>query len=134
MNFLFSKMFKKKEKKIPTKWHGSFLENGAYKSWNSYINQRFMTDKGLFFVPKEINPPSCPQIRPIEQFWACLKQKVYANNWSASTRDVVLIDVRISAFVSSIFQKWPMSFWRNLFFFFNIFENKKIMFYAFSQE
>ena len=29
-----------------------------------------------------------------------------------------LIDVRISAFVSSIFQKWPMSFCGNFFFFF----------------
>ena len=53
-----------------------------------------MTDKGLFFVPKEINPPSCPQIRPIEQFWACLKQKVYANNWSASTRDQLISRIK----------------------------------------
>jgi transposase len=31
-------------------------------------------------VPKE-NPPNVPQIRPIENFWANLKRKVYSNNY-----------------------------------------------------
>ena len=34
------------KKKIPPKWHGSFLENRAYKSWNSYINQDHISGGG----------------------------------------------------------------------------------------
>ena len=75
-----------------------FHQNDMGHFWKMELTkaeiQRFMTDKGLFFVPKEINPPSCPQIRPIEQFWACLKQKVYANNWSASTRDQLISRIK----------------------------------------
>lgn len=36
------------------------------------------------FVPKDKNPPNCPQIRPIEQFWAILKEKVDEGGWEAS--------------------------------------------------
>ena len=43
---------------------------------------------------KEDNPPACPQIRPIEQFWSILKQKVYANNWSAQNRDQLIRKIR----------------------------------------
>ena len=46
-----------------------------------------MKEQGLYFISKENNPPACPQIRPIEQFWSMLKTEVYANNWSAKNRD-----------------------------------------------
>ena len=42
-----------------------------------------MKEKNLTFVPKLNNPPSAPQIRPIEAFWSILKQKVYSGDWSA---------------------------------------------------
>jgi hypothetical protein len=32
------------------------------------------------YIPKEENPPNVPQIRPIENFWADMKRKVYSNN------------------------------------------------------
>jgi transposase len=35
------------------------------------------------FVPKSANPPNCPQVRPIETFWALLEQMVYSNGWQA---------------------------------------------------
>ena len=35
------------------------------------------------FVPKEKNPPNCPQLHPIEDFWGLLKQLVYAKGWEA---------------------------------------------------
>ena len=38
---------------------------------------------GLKFVPKDEKPPSAPQIRPIEKYWALLKQQTYAGNWSS---------------------------------------------------
>lgn len=36
---------------------------------------------GIEYIPKEQNPPNVPQLRPIENFWANLKRKVYANNY-----------------------------------------------------
>ena len=53
-----------------------------------------MKEQGLYFISKEDNPPACPQIRPIEQFWSMLKQKVYANNWSAENRDQLIRKIR----------------------------------------
>ena len=34
-------------------------------------------------VEKKDNPPSAPQIRPIENYWGILKMEVYAGNWEA---------------------------------------------------
>ena len=50
----------------------------------------WMKEQGLYFISKEDNPPACPQIRPIEQFWSMLKQKVYANNWCAENREQLI--------------------------------------------
>ncbi len=36
-----------------------------------------------FFRPETANPPKCPQVRPIENFWAILKMKVYENDRKA---------------------------------------------------
>ena len=58
------------------------------------VNQAWMKEQGLYFISKEDNPPACPQIRPIEQFWSILKQKVYANNWSAENRDQFIRKIR----------------------------------------
>jgi len=33
----------------------------------------------------QINPPNLPEVRPIEDFWAYLKQMVYAGNYQAKT-------------------------------------------------
>ena len=43
-------------------------------------NQEFLQSQGISFIPKAKNPPNCPMIRPIEQYWANLKAKVYAND------------------------------------------------------
>jgi hypothetical protein len=40
---------------------------------------------GIKFLPREMNPPNVPQLRPIEDFWSILKQKVYSNNWSTNS-------------------------------------------------
>ena len=31
---------------------------------------------GINFVPKDKNPPNCPELRPIEKYWALVKQKL----------------------------------------------------------
>ena len=46
-------------------------------------NLDFLEAAGIYTVPKTLNPPNAPQIRPIEMFWGALKQKVYAKNWTA---------------------------------------------------
>jgi transposase len=42
-------------------------------------------NENVNFIPKEMNPPNVPQARPIENFWGCLKQKVYEKGWTAKT-------------------------------------------------
>ena len=56
--------------------------------------QQFLNENGIFFVPKDHNPPNCPQIRPIENFFGILKQRVYAGNWSAKNRDQLIQRIR----------------------------------------
>jgi hypothetical protein len=42
-------------------------------------------------VPKELNPPNVPQVRPIENFWSILKRRVYLNGWTAeSDKDLII--------------------------------------------
>jgi hypothetical protein len=36
---------------------------------------------GIPLVPKDENPPNVPQMRLIEDLWANIKRKVYANNF-----------------------------------------------------
>ncbi len=45
---------------------------------------------GIEIVPKEANPPAVPRLRPIENFWAILKNRVYSKGWAAkSTEELV---------------------------------------------
>lgn len=39
----------------------------------------FYTTNNIDFVPKDINPPNCPQFRPIERYWAIVKAKLKKN-------------------------------------------------------
>ena len=43
----------------------------------------WLESKGVSYVHKTKNHPNCLQIRPIENFWAILKQKVYEDNFMA---------------------------------------------------
>ena len=52
------------------------------------------------FVPKEENPPNCPELRPIERYWALVKRKlkstkkgtqdmkVFKRKWNEAARTV----------------------------------------------
>lgn len=37
------------------------------------VSLKFMKDKNINFVPKDMNPPNVPQCRPIERYWALVK-------------------------------------------------------------
>ena len=41
-------------------------------------------------VPKSANPPNVPQLRPIENFWANLKRRIYSNNFVAKTEEELI--------------------------------------------
>ena len=45
-------------------------------------------------VDRHQNPPNAPQIRPIERYWALLKDKVYQGNWSAANRELFIARIR----------------------------------------
>ena len=68
-----------------------------------------MTALDLQYITKDINPPNCPMIRPIEFYWSILKQKVYENNWTAKNRDQLIKRIK------SCEKKLDSSFYRNLF-------------------
>ena len=46
----------------------------------------FLKNQGIAYVEKSENPPNAPQIRPIENYWAMLKMKVYEGNWTGKNR------------------------------------------------
>ena len=47
--------------------------------------QELLEREGIPLVPKEQNPPCCPQLRPIEDVWAILKAKTYGGGWEATS-------------------------------------------------
>ena len=55
----------------------------------------FLRENGIAYVEKEENPPSAPQIRPIENYWGILKMKVYEGNWSAKDREALFRKIKI---------------------------------------
>lgn len=62
--------------------------NGDYIFWPDLASshysketQNFMREHEINFVEKHLNPPNCPNLRPIESFWAKVKREVYAEGW-----------------------------------------------------
>ena len=53
----------------------------------------FLIENGINHVDKFENPANLPEVRPIENFWAILKAKVYENNWRA--KDLTELKKRI---------------------------------------
>ena len=46
------------------------------------------------YVIRDHNPPNVPQLRPIEHFWAHLKNKVYDGGWSTENIDILKDRIR----------------------------------------
>ena len=55
----------------------------------------FMIESKINFVEKYENPANLPECRPIEQFWAILKEKVYKRNWRAKNLDQLRKRIRL---------------------------------------
>jgi hypothetical protein len=39
------------------------------------------------FLPKNLNLPNFPRVRPIQNFWSILKRKVYLDGWKVETSE-----------------------------------------------
>lgn len=67
-----------------------YHSDGNYVFWPDLASAHYasavnahLTAMEVNFVQKADNPPSVPELRPIENFWSILKGLVYANNWRA---------------------------------------------------
>jgi transposase len=49
------------------------------------LTATFLEENNIPYIQKEKNPPCVPQLRPIEDFWATLKRRVYKNNFKLKT-------------------------------------------------
>ena len=64
--------------------------DGDYIFWPDLASAHYAKDtiallqaRNIHFVPKEANPPSTPQLRPVEDVWLWLKRAVYKDGWEA---------------------------------------------------
>ena len=58
-------------------------------------NLEFLRSNGIAYIEKNENPPSAPQIRPIENYWGMLKMKVYEGNWSAKNKENLIRRIKM---------------------------------------
>lgn len=42
----------------------------------------WLQSEGIEYVPKPFNPPNCPEIRPVEHYWANMKRKLKDGKWT----------------------------------------------------
>ena len=48
----------------------------------SNATQKELKRLEITYVPKDMNPPNVPQLRPIETYWAIMQRKLYENGWT----------------------------------------------------
>lgn len=51
----------------------------------SNATKKWYEAHGVVFVPKEANPPNCPELRPIERYWALVKKELKKTKQSSRT-------------------------------------------------
>lgn len=88
--------------------------DGKYLFWPDLASAHYakaslqkLDSLGIKYVPKESNPPNVPQLRKVETFWAHLKNKVYANNWTPKTGTQLINKIRkeLKTFTPQYFQR-----------------------------
>lgn len=53
----------------------------------SSVTNEWYTKNHIIIVPKEANPPNCPEFRPIEKYWALIKRELKKTKATALTID-----------------------------------------------
>jgi hypothetical protein len=54
------------------------------------LTQAEYTRLNIKTVSKNLDPPNVPQVRPLENFWAILKRKVYSDGWTAKSIEYLI--------------------------------------------
>ena len=67
----------------------TFCKKKLVKSTKQF-SVKFLINFCSFLICKNGNPPACPEIRPIENFFGIAKQEVYDKNWKAKNRDQLI--------------------------------------------
>ncbi|CAF1933346.1 unnamed protein product [Rotaria magnacalcarata] len=60
---------------------------GLASSHYSNIVTSYLSQNGIQFVDRYMNPQNCPQSRPIETLWSILTNMVYDQGWEAKNID-----------------------------------------------
>lgn len=60
----------------------------------SSMSRLTMNNLDINFLPKDKNPPNCPQIRPIEKFWSYIKRHVYKGNAKFKNMDELISRIK----------------------------------------
>ena len=68
--------------------------------------KEFYNENGVNIVPKNHNPPNCPELRPVETYWAHIKKKlknmrceapdinIFKRKWNIAANSITEEDVR----------------------------------------
>lgn len=57
-------------------------------------SQNVMKKMKIPFLDKQLNPPCAPRIRPIEDFWAIIKRRVYSDGFIAKSHEILIRRIR----------------------------------------
>lgn len=72
-------------------------EHDRYVFWPDLASSHYskasverLQQHNILFVPKSANPPNVPKVRPIEDFWSILVNKVYNGGWTATNHQQLI--------------------------------------------
>ena len=71
------------EKRLLLFTQTQFIFSGLFQLISIIQNRIAWIDENVKFVPKKFNPLNVLQVRPIENFWVCLAQKVYEGGFGS---------------------------------------------------
>jgi hypothetical protein len=92
--------------------------DGNYVFWPDLASSHYaktvvatFNDENINFVPKDMNPANCPEVRPIEDFWAYLKGQVYKDSWEAENVEKLINRIKycLSKVPLAVVQKFANS-------------------------
>ena len=71
-----------------------FWPDCATSHYSKNVLEYFKKQKNVELVQRHFNPPKVPELRPIEQFWAILKQKVFCKGYVAKNKDALVSKIK----------------------------------------
>jgi hypothetical protein len=83
------------------KFIAKYHSGGKYIFWTNLVTSHYanLTQADysrlkIKVVPKNLNPPNVPQVRPIEKFWSILKRKVYFDGCEGESNDHLIRKIK----------------------------------------